>query len=329
MSENLGKDLINDVIDLLLSHSNRRVQDFLKSKQLPFSGDKDKLKERLISDIDQENISSDELIELLDAIEEYGNQQIYLFQVSETILEKLQDQDFVEEILEEKNLLELYNNYHPLLLPETPTIIYIEYDEDWFKIRWGVKKDDIGTPIEQNVVQENGKKYLIKKYLINEIREVTLFQVSLITGKAELLIHRSTNSDYEKEKIMYLDQIYSIFGWDPLDTIELNHAIDNLDNSGEVRTRNMGIETMLGSNINVGSPSKEESINEDPDADNARTVENGMTTLGHFYWLPDESSDVLKSELYTRIYSDRFSIYGERSEAEVNHVIQRIRHHIG
>lgn len=328
MSGDLEKTGTDSIIDLLLSHSNRKLQEFLKSKNLAFSGDSSKLKERLVSNYDLGKISDNELTILLDELEEYGNQQIYLYKVPNAVLNQLRDEDFVINVLEKNNLSDLYNSYHPLSLPETPEIIYIVYDEDWLKIRWGVKKEDLGIPLDKKIT-EDGREYLLRKYLITKIRDITLFQVSLITGEAELLIHKSADADYDQEQNEYLNQIYNIFGWDPLDPIELNHAIGNIDNSGEVNTRKRGVKTPKGSDITVGSPSKDVSINEDEDADNATNVPMGMRTLGHFYWLPEKSDSKLENKLYTRMYSNRFAIYGERSEEEVNHVIKRIRHHIG
>jgi hypothetical protein len=151
----------------------------------------------------------------------------------------------------------------------------------------------------------------------------------MVSGDAELLIHRSTDSDYEEEKDKYMDHIYEIFNWEPLDPIELNPAIINIETSGDVRTRNINLQTPRRSNIEIFSPSKEQSINDDPDALNTRnSVNMAVGRRGNFYWLPEPSNNVLRKELYTRIYPDRFSIYGERHEEEVNYVIGRIRHHL-
>nr|WP_243687830.1 hypothetical protein [Methanobacterium formicicum] len=151
----------------------------------------------------------------------------------------------------------------------------------------------------------------------------------MVNGDAELLIHRSTDSNYEQEKEKYMNQIYEIFNWDPLNPIELNPAIVHIEASGEVRTRNINLQTPRMSNIEIVSPSKEQSINDDPDALTTRnSVNMAVGRRGNFYWLPERSNDALRKELYTRIYPDRFSVYGERHEEEVNYVIGRIRHHL-
>ena len=159
------------------------------------------------------------------------------------------------------------------------------------------------------------KKYLIKKYLITDVRETTLFQIYLPTGEAELLIKRSNDLDYENEKDEYINQICNIFGWGSLDAIRIDSVINVLVDSGDVRARNIGLKTPRESTINIASPSKDKGINYDPDAVNTKNgLSTSVGTKGHFYWLPENSDGKLKSELYSRIYSNRFSIYGERSE---------------
>ncbi|CEA14562.1 hypothetical protein [Methanobacterium formicicum] len=329
-SEAINENDVSLLIDLTLSHNNREIQEFLKSKELTFSGNTQKLRERLRKYYDSGDVTVEEIIALLDQLEEYGNQHIYLFTLPENYLSLLRDEESLRLHLERHEILELYNEYQPLFLPENPEIISINHDLDWFKIRWGVKKEDFGTPIEKNIIQEDdGQKYLIQKFLIKNIRETTLFQVSMVNGDAELLIHRSTDSNYEQEKEKYMNQIYEIFNWDPLNPIELNPAIVHIEASGEVRTRNINLQTPRMSNIEIVSPSKEQSINDDPDALTTRnSVNMAVGRRGNFYWLPERSNDALRKELYTRIYPDRFSVYGERHEEEVNYVIGRIRHHL-
>lgn len=328
-SESINENDLLLLIDLTLSHNNREIQEFLKSKDLKYSGTTKELKEKLKKYIDSGDITPEEIISLLDQLEEYGNQHIYLFNLPENYLSELQDEELLKQNLETNGYLELYNGYRPLFLPENPEILSISYDLDWFKIRWGVKKEDL-TPIEENTITEDdGQKYLIQKFLIRSIRETTLFQVSMVNGDAELLIHRSTNSDYENEKNEYMNQIYNIFKWDPLENIELNPAIVNIESSGEVRTRIINLQTPRRSNIEITSHSKGNSINDDPDALNTRNSVNlAIGKRGNFYWLPDRSDEILSRELFTIIYSDRFSIYGERHEEEVNYVIGRVRYHL-
>lgn len=322
---------IDTLIEILLYHNNRPIQDLLRSKKLKFSGSTKDLNERLKKYYDTGEISASELTTLLDQLENYGNQHIYLFKLSDAILEYLNDSELVYKTLEDKGLSKFYNQYYPLFLPETPEIISIKHDLNSFKIRWGVKKDNLGELIDEHytIDDNNGKKYLIKKYLVQEVRETTLFQVDLSSGEAELLINRSKDVDYDEEKDKYLKQIYDIFGWDPLEPLKLEPTINSIGSSDEVIARTIGLKTPKESIINIGSPSKKEGISDDPEALKAKnSLTMSVGTRGYFYWLKKSSDGILRQDLYTRIYQERFSVYGERTEQEVNYVIRRIRHHL-
>jgi len=320
---------INSIIELLLNHVNRPIQELLKSKKLAFSGTTNKLKERLKKGISDGIITTFEIISLLDQLEDYGNQHIFLFTIFEDELVKLRDHKRVYDLLKEKGYANVYNNYDSLQLPEKSQIILIKHDDQWLKIRWGLKKENLGDPEEKIVTENDGKKYLIKKYLITDVRETSLFQIYLPSGEAELLIKRSNELDYEKEKDVYTNQICEIFGWTSLNAIEIHSIINAISGSSDVRVRNIGFKTPRESTIDIASSSKDKDIDDDPDA---LTTKAGLTTSigtkGHFYWLPESSDGNLENELYSRIYSNRFSIYGERSEEEVNYVIERVRYHL-
>jgi len=151
--ETINENDLSLLIDLTLSHNNRGIQDFLRSKGLTFSGTTEELREKLKNYYYNENITTEELITLLDQLEEYGNQHVYLFNLPRRYLDQLRDESFVRQNLESKNILDLYNQYKPLFLPENPEITAINHDLDWFKVRWGVKKEDLGSPIEKNIIE--------------------------------------------------------------------------------------------------------------------------------------------------------------------------------
>jgi len=327
--EEISEKDLELLINLIINHNLRSVQEFLKSKRLAFSGTNKIIRKRLKKGFLDKKISKDDLIKLLDELEGYGNQQIYFYKLSSDDLKDLMDDKHLLKIIEDADLLDLYNSYDPLILPETPKIISITHDKNWFKIRWGIKRTGLGKPFEEEIVHDELRgEVLIQKYLVNKIRETTLFQVSMTTGDAELFIHRSSSLDYEKEEEKYLNLINDLFGWN-LKHIDLNTAINNIESTEEVRTRNVAFETPIGSNINIGSPSKDKGIEEDPQAVRTRdSITLGRGTLANFYWSKNKSDDMLTSDLYTRMYSDRISIFGERTENEVNYVIGRVRHHL-
>ena len=86
---------LNVIVELLFSHVNRPIQELLKSKKVAFTGTSDKLKKRLIRAIEDGFISTFELSSLLDQLEDYGNQHIFLFIIPEDELPKLNENEMV------------------------------------------------------------------------------------------------------------------------------------------------------------------------------------------------------------------------------------------
>jgi len=275
-------------------------------------------------------ITREDLVSLLDQIEGFGNQHIYLFKIPETWLEKLCDINWVKTVFEDHGLIDVYNQYKPLVLPEQPEVISINHSSDWLRIRWVTKREKLELMEERKEADEKKREILVKKFLIRKYRATTMFRVSLITGDAELLIHRLPQGfDYRREKNKYLRRLDEWFGWGVLRHLDLYPAISKIENSGEVRVRDVGVRTVRGSHIDIISPSRKHGIHDDPDAFSARrTIRTGTGSKGNFYWLPDKTGGMLSREVHTIIYRDRVAFLGEYREEEINYVLGRIRHFI-
>jgi len=318
------------LIDLLLAHKKEYVQEFLRENGFRFSGTKEDLRERLLILYKRGEITREQILQRLDQLEGYGNQHVYLFRIPEHYIEELRDQENVRRIFEENNLGDVYNHYRPLVFPEHPEVASITHDDDWLKIRWVVKKEKTQLLEEKREIDEQNREILTKKYIIRKYRGVTMFRVSLISGDAELLIHRLPQGlKYAQEKDRYLGYLNEWFNWGLLSNINLYPVISRIENSGEVRTRNVGLRTARGSHIDISSPSRTTGIQEDPDAINVRqSINTEVGNRGNFYWLPEKSNGVLSREIHTIIYPDRVAFLGECREEEVNYVLGRVRHYL-
>lgn len=318
------------LIDLLLAHKKEYIQEFLKENGFRFSGTKEDLRERLLNLYGRGKITHEQILQRLDLIEGYGNQHVYLFRIPEHHIERLRDRENVRRIFEENNLDGVYNNYRPLAFPDEPEVASITHDDDWLKIRWVVKKEKTQLLEERREIDEQNREILTKKYIVRKYRGVTMFRVSLISGDAELLIYRlPQGSRYEQEKDRYLSYLNDWFNWGLLSNINLYPVISRIENSGEVRTRNVGLRTARGSHIEISSPSRTVGIEHDPDTRDVRqTIRTGIGNRGNFYWLPERSDGVLSREIHTIIYPDRIAFFGECREEEINYVLGRVRHYL-
>jgi len=330
MSNNIKIEEVVQLIDLLLAHKKEYVQEFLRENGFRFSGTKEDLRERLLTLYGRNEITHAQILQRLDQLEGYGNQHVYLFRIPEPHIEELRDQENVRKIFEENNLGDVYNSYRALAFPKEPEVASITHDDDWLKIRWVVKKEKTQLLEEKREIDKQNREILTKKYIIRKYRGVTMFRASLISGDAELLIHRLPEGlKYVQEKDKYLGYLNKWFNWGLLPNINLYPVISRVENSNEVRIRNVGLRTARGSHIDISSSSRITGIHDDPDAINARqSISTGVGNRGNFYWLPERSKGVLSREIHTIIYPDRVAFLGECREEEVNYVLGRIRHYL-
>ena len=326
MTSNLNSEEEDLLIDLILAHKSKYVRDFLEFRELHHSGVKKKLRKRLKEYLGQE-ITVKDLTELLDKVERFGDQHAFFFKVEPDQMHKLRNPKYLENCCAESGLRELYNDYKPLILPKIPEIASIKFNGEKLEILWVV----LGKKFyfkKMDEIEENGHSFLIKKYFIRKFRATTLFRISLLTGDAELFIHRlPPNTSYEKEKDEYLEKFRGIFDCEILRHKDLYDIISEIEESGEVRTRNIGLRTGIGSYVDIVSSGVKVGISDDPDAKDARkSIKTGVGNIGNFYWLPEKSKGKLEKEIHTIFYWDKVAFARECTEEEVNYVTDRIHH---
>ncbi len=316
-------DELELLINFILSHKKEYIQQFLKERGLHYFYTKALLKDKIYEGIEKENFTKDELIELLDFIEEYGNQHIYLFRVADNYTKQMRNNSLIIKKLRKEGLEEVFNNNKPLLLPDAATICSIVHNSNIFKIKW-VEKRTWKELIDEKI---EGDK-LIKTYQIHLKRGITTFRVNLITGDAELMIQRlPSGSNYRKAKEEYLKYLSKIFNVDTLSIVNLRSAITRIENSDEVERRQTNFETLSGGKASFKSKRQGTDYINDPYLKKARESmgQNVSAELGNFYWLPN---DVLNRKIHTHIYSsdNRVGIFGECTQQEVDYVLSRIRY---
>lgn len=322
LAEETRIDEIELLLDLLLSHKKEHIQDFLRSKGLTYSYPKDTLREKIKDGIKKRILKPEELIDLLDKIEEYGNQHVYLYTNTSNYIEKLKKEEFIKKQLRKSGLDKLYNTRKPLLIPDFPTIAAIIHNDKILKIKW-VEKRKWYELINEEV---KGDK-LIRTYQIYITRGVTIFRVDLVTGNAELFIQRlPSGTNYAKVKESYENEIKKIVNLDTFSPLNLKSSIKKIESSGEVERRQINLETIGGGKVTFKSRSRGADYISDPSLRNARNALGGKVSgdLGIFYWLPQGP---LTRKIHTHIYGwdSRVGIFGECNESEVNYVLSRVR----
>ena len=326
MTENsLTQDERDRLVGMVLGHNLQHVREFLQNRGIPKSGNKEQLEERIYNSLDSHRLVDSELIWLLDTIEGWGNQHIYLYKVTPHYLASLKDSSYVEELINSNGMKEVYNNEKPLFTPVEPTLSGITYDSDYLRLKFVEQRkwlEFISEAKEDSVAPTN---VILRRYEEHVARGITSFRINLHTSDAELMIQKlPRGARYAEIKAAYEERLNWIVDWNGLSNVPTDSSICPIEESGEAVRRALDLVTIAGSKTSFTSRARGVDYTEDEVAKRARDAlgPEVMGELGNFYWLPNS---VLAKRLHTYVYRDRVAVFGECTESEVNYVLSRIR----
>jgi len=311
------------LLDSIFSHRLDYIKDYFRSKDETFSFRRDILYSKLNEGIDDGTFSLSELTKLLDKIEEYGNQHIYLYNCNEQFIKILKDPNYIKEKLKKFNLENIYNGENCIILPNEPTLTSVIHNGSILKFKWVEKrvwKDPLDEMIEDDI--------FVKRYQINLSRGITTFRINLVSNEAEIMIQRlPRGANYEKIRDNYLDEVSHYIDIYSLTHLGLRRAIRRLEDSDEVDKRLIDLETIEGGRVAFKSKDSRSDYRSDSNLCRSRTAlgYNVSGNKGSFYW---KANHILERPILTHIYANdnRMGIFGQRIESEVNYVLSRVRY---
>lgn len=311
------------LLDSIFSHKMDFVKSYFRDKDVPFSYRRDLLYSKLNEGIDDGTFSLVELTELLDRIEEFGNQHIYLFKCNPEYVKILRNPSYMQEKLNNLGLSRLYNNENFVILPNESILSGIIHNDNSLKFKW-IEKRVWKEPLEEKIEDDK----FIKTYQIKLSRGITTFRVNLVSGNAELMIQRlPRGTNYENIKNNYLDRLANLFEIHSLTPLGLRRSIRRLEESNEVSKRQIDLESIDGGRVAYKSRDKKSDYKSDPNLSRSRNAlgQNVSGNTGSFYW---KNNNILSRPILTHVYAkdNRLGIFGQCVEAEVNYVLSRIRY---
>lgn len=309
------------LLDVLFAHKVAWVRGLLKEKGLPSSGNKPDLRQQVEEHLESDTLEPSDLIDLLDEVEGWGNQHVYLYQASGDLLAELSDEDSFRDKLREARLLRLFNKRLPLILPDEPTLSAIEWSAERVRFIW-IEKRTYRQPRDDESYEEDGLEY--DAYEVKQSRGMISFSCDLVTGLVELMIQRlPSGNDYLTEKEKYIDQLGTVFDTAQLTQQKISRAIKKIDQAKAIRKRSSQLTTALGYQVTYTSRSRKDDVYKDPSIKKARqALGTGVVgRLGNYYWPIEDHC--LHVKLYAK--DQRVGIFGECTEAEVKDVLSEIR----
>ena len=317
---------VNLALDYLLAHKKEFIQEFLRERSLFFSGTKSTLRRRLEGYLGDGQLGIADLVQLLDEIEGWGNQHIYLYKAPSQIVEPWLEENSARRHLDDLGLADLFNRQRPLVLPEETTLSAIEWTLERIRFVWVEKREGEERASEEDFEREG---MVWRAYRVNVSRGLVAFDWDLVSGYAMLMIqrlHRGTK--YSQTRGRFTRELEPIVGLNYFEPVLVSRAIQPIEASGEVRRRQLKYQTRRGGKATFTSAGRSQDTFEDPNLQRAGQALQRETAslLGNFYWLP---KDTLKHELHCNIYAadQRIGIFGEHREQEIRYVLSRILHY--
>jgi len=316
-----GQTDVEFLLDILFGHKMGWVQQFLRDKGLPATGNKPDLRRRIEDCLEEATVEASDLVDLLDRVEGWGNQHVYLYTASDTLIAALSDERAMKAKLRKFRLGRLFNGRIPLVLPDQPALSAIEWSAERIRFIW-VEKRVYREPRDDESYIEGAIEY--DAYEVKQTRGIISLSCDLVTGLAELLIQRlPTGNDYLTEQKKYLEELSELLDVTQLTPQKVSGAIKKVDQSGEIRKRSSQMATALGYLAIYTSRSRKDDVYDDPTIRKARKA-LGKTVagrLGNFYW------PILGRDIHIKLYAkdQRIGIFGECTEAEVVSVLSEVR----
>ncbi len=313
-------------LDYLLAHKMAFTQDFLRGKELPFSYTKPLLRQKLEQYLQEKKIDPAELISLLNTIEGWGDQHIYLYNAPSQIVNHWRELETVSSHLQNQGLEGLLNRPRPLILPDKLELSAIEWSPDRLRFIW-VEKRQWEERLEASDLQKGDIVW--KAYRLKVSRGLMAFDIDLVTGHAMMMIQKlPRGTGYAIARDRFAKELEPIVSLSQFQLVRVSPAIGKIEKSTEVRNRHLHYQTMQGGQVRLISPHEKIGTHDDPVLHRAGETLGADATgkAANFYWLPVK--ELYDDEIHVQLYDDhRINIFGERREKEVRHVVSRVRHY--
>lgn len=252
------------LLNLLESFRGKsQVQAFLQSKGVPSSGTWVTVRDKIKEGLRQDKITETELIQLLEDIEEYGDQYVYLYDFARRDVPRLRSRADFEELLTRREKEMTLDKLAVVENPSTEsTLVKASYQDDVVKLKW-VQKRSYQRPLDRHV---SGNIATVR-YEIIATRAVDIAILDLNRQRATFCIQKIEPGirDYRRQLATLFDRLGRFADREafeessPLDLVILMKRINEKDFS-EVRRRRYRAQDANGKLFDVTSAAETDDI---------------------------------------------------------------------
>lgn len=268
--------------------SQQVVKDFLKSKNVPTSGNWDELyQKRILPALNESKFTVKDLRELLQSVEEFGRQHTFLYQCTPERAKGLINPNRIMGIAKDEKLDSLFKTPLDIELPETPTIVDIRVlqhgSHDPVSLTIKIVEKRLIKTFQSEVIDRDAGE-ITKKYSFTEKRAVNVATLDH-QGLLELRIASQDNSTKYSELVRSMQNIIRKFiPQDGFSVVSLSSAKDKIHKdratlSKEFRYSNSTAVNDLGAVLQISSSSQEDNLSSDSGSMTA--IDSFLASDGH------------------------------------------------
>lgn len=330
------------LVDFVLSLKKTHLRDFFRGLNLPRSGSKTELRERLQETLDDDRITYGQVVDFLDSVAPWGKQHVFLYRGPRCDLRPWKDPDLLQQHLKQHRVGKFFNAKLPLILPGALTLSSITHLDGKLRIT-AVQKREYTERVPDHDEEKrarDGTQIVLRAYAHHLGRTLVVFEWDLVANTAMLQITQlHGDRDYEHVAMDFRQMVHA---WLDIESmfllVDIRGAIrklHELEETGAAEARSHGIQyrSLQGRRLSAHSPSPRDSVLGEADIDNAMVGirKNGVGHLGNFYWLSNGNGGLGQNPLSGDVHvilvadKDRINLPTPNSEGVVRYVLHRVR----
>jgi len=190
---------------------NRFIKDLLRSKNIRIGNNKEEFKVNLEGAIDAGQITSADVAQWLNSVEGWGNQHVYLFNISTTLRKELTEPKIHQRVID-SGLAPLWEADTTFAFPDQPTLTSISYIDSILRIVWHESSPGWVRAPEKDIPpkDEGLDVFEYRAYRKVERRAITRFEAHVKPGIAGLFIADPIEGDEHQKAIIEAKRVIAL-----------------------------------------------------------------------------------------------------------------------
>ncbi len=188
--QNYRADERDQIVKYLIALKKPLIAKFLEEHELPKSGTKSELRERVEDALENGNLQYSDLVSYIDSVAPWGKQHVFLYNGPEEDIQFWRDSSWVRRRLESVRAHHYLNRITPLILPIDLSVSSIQHSNERLRViavrrreHWERKPDQ-----DQETFSADGHELILRAYERLVARGLVIFEWNLVSNTAMMQI---------------------------------------------------------------------------------------------------------------------------------------------